>query len=71
MRAIQIVEPRKIAMLEDDALKAPAFAVIGSGAVADEAWSGALAAEIAGMNPPMTSISRRAPRIFAISATAY
>ncbi len=38
----------QIAMLEDDALKTPALAAIESGAAADEAWSAALAAEIAG-----------------------
>src|SRR5690606_7161891 len=38
----------QIAMLEDDALKAPAFATIESGTAADTAWSDALAAEIAG-----------------------
>lgn len=37
-----------IAMLEDDALSGPAFAVIGSGAPADLAWRQALDAEIAG-----------------------
>ena len=38
----------QIAMLEDDALKAPAFGAIASGEVADAAWSNALASEIAG-----------------------
>ncbi|WP_176478981.1 phosphoenolpyruvate--protein phosphotransferase [Mesorhizobium sp. WSM3860] len=37
-----------IAMLEDDALSAPAFAAIGSGEPADAAWRQALDAEIAG-----------------------
>ena len=38
----------QIAMLEDDALKAPAFAAIEAGSAADEAWTGALEGEIAG-----------------------
>jgi len=38
----------QIAMLEDDALKTPAFAAIESGAAADAAWSDALNGEIAG-----------------------
>jgi phosphotransferase system enzyme I (PtsI) len=38
----------QIAMLEDDALKAPALAAIAAGVAADEAWTGALATEIAG-----------------------
>ena len=38
----------QIAMLEDDALSAPAFADIAKGAAADRAWRKALDAEIAG-----------------------
>ncbi len=38
----------QIAMLEDDALTAPAFASIEAGAPADQAWRAALDAEIAG-----------------------
>lgn len=38
----------QVAMLEDDALAAPAHASIATGAAADAAWSEALAAEIAG-----------------------
>ncbi|MBL8905461.1 MAG: phosphoenolpyruvate--protein phosphotransferase [Rhizobiales bacterium] len=38
----------QIAMLEDEALKAPAYSAIESAVVADKAWSAALAVEIAG-----------------------
>jgi len=38
----------QIAMLEDDALKTPAFAAIETGIAADEAWASALEGEIAG-----------------------
>ena len=38
----------QLAMLEDDALAAPALEAIQSGAAADAAWTGALNAEIAG-----------------------
>src|SRR5436309_8849682 len=38
----------QIAMLEDEALSAPAFAAIDSGISADEAWSEALDSEIGG-----------------------
>ena len=38
----------QVAMLEDDALSAPALMAIDSGAVADQAWAAALDGEIAG-----------------------
>jgi len=38
----------QIAMLEDEALKGPALKAIEAGEAADEAWSGALAGELAG-----------------------
>jgi phosphotransferase system enzyme I (PtsI) len=38
----------QVAMLEDEALAEGAFAAIAEGAAAEDAWSGALAAEIAG-----------------------
>jgi phosphotransferase system enzyme I (PtsI) len=38
----------QLAMLEDEALSAPALSAIGEGAAADEAWSRALGVEIAG-----------------------
>src|SRR5260370_18221699 len=42
----------QIALLEDDALSAPAFAAIEGGAPADVAWREALDNEIGGYRPP-------------------
>src|SRR5260370_3087770 len=51
----------QIALLEDDALSAPAFAAIEGGAPADVAWREALDNEIGGYPPPQDQTVRAPP----------